>query len=188
MNQTDNQTTKNLSHQARIYTLSSVVVLFVVMFIICILIMLTDEYIKKVATARQELVSLKQMSQSSRSLQNFAQSNQDNLLQIHSLFPDEDDFVYVLQDIEKTVKTVDTNGTVKLGASKPTPSQNQNTIPINVVLNTSYANVLTFLRQFERLPYILEITNLELRSPQTLNDTVELIMTVILYVANNFET
>jgi len=188
MIKTTSQTTKDLTHQANLFTLLSVVVAGVTLLLVLILVMLTNEQIKKVTTARQELVSLREMTQSSSSLQSFAQTHQDHLVQIHSLFPDEDDFIYVLQDIEKTIKAVDPNGTVKLGASKPIPSQNQKTLPLNIIVNTTYPNAVTFLRQFERLPYILEITNLELRSPSDLTQAVELLMTVRLYVANNFET
>lgn len=188
MMQSPGPTTNHLDQQAKLYTFVSVVALGVSAILTGFLIMLSNQEVKKINTGRQELSSLQSSSKSIESLQVFAQTNQAEIKKIETLFPAEDDFVYVLQDIEAVVKASDPLGVVKVGAGKPTKIQNQNTIPLTIHLSGSSTSAISFLRQFERLPYILQITNLEFKGSPSLQDTLQIIMTVRLYVADSFNS
>lgn len=178
----------HLKQQAKIFTFASVILLSLTAVMVIFSITLTNQQTKKITTTRQELASLKDAALSVQSLQTFAQSKQEDLTKISNLFPNEDDFVYVLQDIETLVKNTDPQGSVKVSAAKPTKAQNLNTIPLTIHLVANPNSAVTFLREFERLPYILQITNLELTNSQDLLTGFNMILTVRLYVADPFST
>ncbi|OGV96528.1 hypothetical protein A2W24_03370 [Microgenomates group bacterium RBG_16_45_19] len=178
--------TRHHHHLAQIFILISFAALGLTAVILGLLIILTNQQVKKIALTRQELVNLSQVTEGSQSLQDFALNHQADLAALDYVFPTEDDFVYVLQDIEQVVSAVDPQGVVKLGASKPVIVANRQVIPLTIKLTTTPMNAIIFLRQFERLPYILEITNLELITSPGQTDLAEVMLTVRLYVADTF--
>jgi Tfp pilus assembly protein PilO len=149
---------------------------------------LSNQTVKKIMVGKEELANLQTSVQNMASLQDYVKANAADLKQIDTLFPNEDDFVYVLQDIEGVVKATDPEGSVKVGAPKPTKSQNQNTLPLSIKLKTDTNGTITFLRQFERLPYIIQISSLELKSHPESPDQLEISLTVRLHVAEPFSS
>lgn len=178
----------DIDRQARFFTLAAVIVLAITALVLGLSILFTNQQTKKVVNTRQELAGLKETAANVQSLQTYAQSNREQITKIPDLFPTEDDFVNVLQDIETVVKKTDPQGIVKVSAAKPTKVQNQNTIPLLIHLNTNANGLINFLREFERLPYILQIVSLEMSHEQNLVDSADINIQVRLYVADPFNS
>lgn len=186
MPQTSADPITRLHRQANFKVLFSLLILGAAAILVFFILAFTRQQVKQVATARQELVSLQGVAQNTQALAQFAKQNQANLALLAGLFPAEDDFIYVLQDLEALVLSADPEAQVKLGASQPVKVNGQNTLPLTIHLSVSPDQLSAFLRQFERLPYILEITNLEQAARPEGGSLKDVLIQVRLYVADPF--
>lgn len=186
MTQTSDSKVVAIKKQTNLKILLSIFILGLAGICIFFFSFFTNQKMKQTATAQQELSSLTALEAGTQSLQEFARQHQADLAVINTLFPNEDDFIFAFQDLEQLVIKVDPKATVKLGASVPTKVNQQNTLPLSIHFNADQTQILNFLRQFEHLPYILEITSLEVTTPPEGGNLRDVIISVKLYVAEPF--
>jgi hypothetical protein len=93
------------------------------------------------------------------------------------------DFVVV---IEALIHTYDKEGGIQFPSKTPVKTAGELTIPARIHFRTSLPEVNTFLKEMEQLPYIIEVTALEIQSPDGQDQPVTCNLGVKLYVQDPF--
>lgn len=154
--------------------------------IIIVLFVLTNNLLKKHQTLVQQKISTQESVSGTESLIGYVSKNLDSLKLILDIFPDELTIIETVQILESLVQTYDANAKVKFSSLTPVAKNNQLYIPLQLNLHTTPYNSINLLRQLERLPYVVEVTNYETKVPSAASSAAEINLGVVLYVQDPF--
>jgi hypothetical protein len=145
-----------------------------------------DGRIKNYFTQIQEYQGLIQARIATTNLQAKAGSKLPELTVVSEAFPDESSIIEVMQHLEVLVHQFDPEGSVKFLPQGPQKINNQLGVNLVVKMTITPAELITFFRQLERLPHIIEVTAAELRIPNGISNKAETNIGMTLYVQDPF--
>ena len=139
----------------------------------------------KLTTLKQTITSTKVSDLQINQTQNFVANNQESIESIISVFPAESDFLDFLITLETMLAVIDPGAKLTPGSS-PVKAGQQLTVPLQLQFTGTIYTLEDFFIQLERLPYIIEVTSLELKSPSGLAQPSEIVASLRVYVEDPF--
>lgn len=142
---------------------------------------------QELESLHQERIILQEDLVASQSLAEFTASQQEELIELENLFPDQETIVLFLQDIEMLVQAYDRGGTVRFSALQPVMHDNQLSIPLTINLRSDLTRLADFSLRLEKIPYFVRTNMIELRTPQGHRGEVITTIHGRLYVSDPFD-
>ena len=176
----------NLNRKTERLLKVSVILVVVGIFISLILLLLAQQQTRKIVSLRQELESLQLSTVTSQGLFQFIASQGAAIDRLLAVFPHEATIIDFLGTVEAVVQQYDPEGSLSFNALNPTKVNNELAIPLAITFNGTAAEAVTLLKELEKLPYIIKITVVDIRTPNGLNQPGEITLGGRLYVREPF--
>ena len=174
----------NISRRVERIMSVNAIILVLATLIVIITTLLSFQSIKTYHTIKQEIQTIGKSQQNTTELLDYVDQNREIVAQIESVFPTESSIDIAYEKILDAAKKIDENATLKLKANIPGIVNQQAILPMELDLSTNASGAMNLLRIIERLPYIIEVSNIELTNP--LNENGVGNIQIRLYVANDF--
>lgn len=162
----------------------SFILLILATLIITITTILANQKIKSYFTKQQEIQTFIRSQENTNELLDYVETNKEIVSQIETVFPNETNIDISYQTILSAAKEVDDNAQLKIKANLPTTHNGKSILPMELVASTNTAGTISLLRRIERLPYIIEVSTIEMQNPLTTEGTTTILFR--LYVDNEF--
>ena len=146
----DKRTTKVIS--------INLVIIAICTLVSIILLILANQKLTDYKSISQEILAIKKSNKDTVSLRNFANEKINDINQLDQFFPNEQNIIEVIQELENLVFEYDENGDVKFSEIRPSKTNNGLAILLSIKLNINSIEVVNFLRKLEKLPYIFSNT------------------------------
>lgn len=163
-----------------------VVVVILTLVIVGALRLVINGGVKKYQGQIQEYVALVEQRIASKNIYQLAGSKVKELNTVSDTFPDESSIIMVMQKLESLVKKYDNNGTVKFAPQAQIKVNGQLGVSLVFTFKALPTEVISFLRELEKLPHVIEVTKLDLKTPEGVSNPAEVYLGVILYVQDPF--
>lgn len=137
---------------------------------------------------QQAIANLTERSQNKSELYKFLGINEEGIQQIHSALPNEDTIADFVSTIEDLLSLSEIEGDFHFSAIVPSKANNQLSIPFLIKMNTTIPKFLSFMRQLEKMPYIIQVTSVNINTPQGIGGGVEASIGATIYVQDPFES
>jgi hypothetical protein len=178
--------TINLKSKTQRLLLAIVSVLILASIIICLIVYLTSLQTKRQTGLKQQKISLQQSAIANQRLADLAQDELQGIQLITEIFPDDQSIITVIQKLEALIKTFDPGGTVKFASLSPVKTNDQLSIPLLYHLRVSPAQGMRFLTELEHLPNVIQVKNVEIKTPQGASGAADMTLGALLYVKDPF--
>lgn len=175
-----------LQKKARQLFIAGVIILVTGGMLVFVLTSVANQQAKKYVSLKQNAIALQQSKEDSEDLHGLANREQEGLQLIDDAFPDETTILGVIQYLETIVQQYDEAGLVRFSGNTPVKTNNELSISLNMKFAATPSDMLEFVRQLERVPYIIEIVSLEMKSPQGISNPGQAVIGVRLYVQDPF--
>jgi hypothetical protein len=150
------------------------------------IIFLTGNQAKHYVTQIQDYQNLVQSRIATNHIQSLVGSKIDELTTVEDAFPNDSSIIEVMQKLETLVRNVDPQGTVHFAPQGQTKVNNQLGVALNFRFMATPSDTINFLRHLERLPHIIEVNRIEIKTPNGVSNIGETTMGVTLYVQDPF--
>jgi hypothetical protein len=142
--------------QALTLTLTILCVIANLFFIIS-----TQKKIKLIDSNRQVAAALKSKNQDAINTDEYLNTHQADIVKLLRVLPDENRFVDFVSTVESISKAHANNSTLEFASSTPLGAEGGKYIPFNIKLTTDTANLKEILVGIEKIPYLVEVTNVQ---------------------------
>lgn len=153
---------------------------------VVVMILLSLQQIPKITILTQEVQAVQSTYDSQVDLESYLQSHTDELVLIDEFIPNKEMMVDFIQTIEQITKEYDPEAKVRFTSQIPQKAGVYNVIPLTITMKISLINFLDFLKQFEQLPYLLQVQTVDLTNTQNVNELGSATLGVQLYVQDPF--
>lgn len=151
-----------------------------------VFLLMAQQQVKRIKTLENELQSVSESQLSTAGLQQFILDNQETINELQQVFPAQDTIINFLSLTEAMVHTLDPKGTVKFSALTPTKVNDELYIPLILTFRANPSQTMQFLKQLEQLPYIIQVTTVEFKLPNSQFDQGEVVIGGKIYVQDPF--
>lgn len=174
-------------HQKTIKTIYLVIAIIVISIGINILIQfLTHNNIRRLHQLQTQAIKSKDTAISNQYLLQFIAENEQQLPIIDQALPDQNTIFVFAEAVNQLIATYDPAGRIDFSTTSPIKVDNQLTVPIIIKLNSTPYELISLLRQIERLPYLIEITSINGSFPDGITNQAPIILGGRVYVAEPF--
>lgn len=149
-------------------------------------IIISQNLSKNIQTEKQQILNQQETSQSSQDQQAFFESNPEIINTLSQVLPNQDTIIKVVEDIENLQKQLGISTAFEFSSIVPTNTATNSYVSFIIKTNTTTLKTISFLRSFEKLPYLTQITSIDLKTPQGIGGPVELAISGRIYVQNPF--
>lgn len=158
----------NLAKKTERFMLSVAAILVLSIFISGVLFWLSKNQTSDIGVIQEELHTYALSETNTTELNQFVDANIDTIAAIEEVFPTNDTIVPVLKNIEAVVLKYDSQAIVGFIDSVPTKKNNELQIPMSINLTSDINTAFMLLRELEKLPLVLEVTNLNITNRQSI--------------------
>jgi len=188
MDQTKISAAGNLRHKSKKLVLIAVALVVVVALVNVLVLSFAFQQTKKYQVVASEKAALMASRETSGSVVDFIQKNQDVVDKLNEVFPNEDSIIDVISATEAVIQQYDPQGVVEISAFNPSKVNNELQVPLLIKMRVSVIDLVGFLRELEKQPYVYEVTSIDMRMPEGLTAKGEITIGVKLYVQDPFIT
>jgi hypothetical protein len=146
----------------------------------------SNQQAKRYKILLQEQQALKESQIAIQNLQQFTAGKIDQLAVVSKIFPDDSSIISIMEELETLVHRFDPQGTVRFTPQGPVKVNNQLSASLVFHFTATPSETIALLRQLERLPHVIQVKNMEVKTPQGASNPAEVTLTVILYVQDPF--
>jgi Tfp pilus assembly protein PilO len=133
----------------------------------------------------QEQMNAHLSSDGVNAAQAFVTKNPEAAQILIDTFPNQSTFPNIIALLEGLVSIYDPRGQIA-PANVPKKVQNELSLPLEISFTAGLLDLTDFLLQLEQLPHVIEITSLEIRSPQGQDESVNINIGTRVYVQDPF--
>lgn len=148
-----------------------------------LLLFVLKKEISAVSTMKQTAVQLQAENASVSQTKNFLIQQKTNISQFEKVLPSDEELVDFVKTVEDIAKGFTDNATLRFVSTKPVKEKNNLFVPFTLQFKTQLSQVVPFLRRFERIAYLTQVTALELK--QGAQEEVTLRINAKVYVQNS---
>lgn len=170
-----------------IYTLINLLLLVVIVFLMIGNGFYTLKMEKTVETAKQEQQTAAIASEGKASLDRFFNENPETITKINEALPDQNKIIKMIEAVESLEENLKLSKSFTFTSPIPIVDNNQHYLPFSIRVNATGLQLITFLRQFEKLPYLTKILSLNVKTPGGLGGVYEVTITGKVYVQDAFK-
>jgi Tfp pilus assembly protein PilO len=146
----------------------------------------TSWYLKKNKSLKSQRLTFQQADIASKKLQTLARDKIDQIEGINNIFPNNENILDTIQNIETILTQFDPNSSVRIPNPNPTKNGTQLIIPLSLRFRSSVDQAMLVLSDIEQLPNVIEITSLDLKTAQGASNAAELAVSANVYVQDPF--
>jgi hypothetical protein len=175
----------NLSKSTKFKILN--IVLFIGIIIVSALnIYFSNNISKSIILKKQQTINQQTNLASTQAQADFYKNNPEIIQTISNVLPNQNSIIQVVEDIENLQKKLGIPSTFEFSSIVPTQDINNSYVSFIIKTNTTTLKAISFLRNFEKLPYLTNITSVNIKSPQGVGGPIELAISGRIYVQNPF--
>lgn len=139
-----------------------------------------------IISKKQQAINQQTNSESIQQQLTFYENNPEIIQTISNVLPNQDSIIQVVEDIEGLQKSLSIPTAFEFSSIVPTQDINNSYVSFIIKTNTTTLKTISFLRSFEKLPYLTKITSINIKTPQGIGGPVELAISGRVYVQNPF--
>lgn len=143
---------------------------------------------KTIRLLKKELETLEQEERIIASAQEINNTYKDEIDIISSVFPSEETIPLFIQTLEEQVRLSSDEYNFKFNTISPIKEQEKLLLPLTVTMKTDMARYIDFLAKVEGMPYMMQVTAIHAKSPESFTQVSEIVTSIKLYVQNPFIT
>jgi Tfp pilus assembly protein PilO len=169
------------------YTLINIVLVVAVLFVLVGNGFYTFKMEKTLETAKQEKQTAEITTEGQANLERFFNDNPEMSMIINEALPDQNGIIKMIEAVESLEEGLKLTKSFTFTSPVPIVENNQYFLPFTIRVNATGIQLITFLRQFEKLPYLTKITSLNAKTPGGLGGVYEITVTGKVYVQDAFK-
>jgi len=139
-----------------------------------------------VVLLKNQLRTLKKDEEIVKSGNDLNRRFQDEIVQISSVFPNEETITDFVQTLEALAKSNSDEYSFKFISITPLKEQDVQAIPISVSLKTDLPRLINLLDNLETLPFMTHVSTITSKTPRNIVGPQETIISLKVYVQNPF--
>lgn len=182
-----NPTSRKQSNTSDTYTLINLMLVLAILFLMFGNGFYTLKMEKTLETAKQEQQTAVVASEGQASLERFFNENPETIKKINEALPDQNEIIKMIEAVESLEENLKLSKSFTFTSPVPIVDNNQYYLPFTIRVNTTGLQLITFLRQFEKLPYLTKILSLNAKTPGGLGGVYEVTITGKVYVQDAFK-
>lgn len=140
----------------------------------------------QIKLTQQEIDTAGQSQQTTQAINDLISDNPQEIERLTTALPNQSTIIVFIEEVNALVHEYDKAGIVRFTATNPTKINNQLAIPMYMKANMTTVTLVSFLRRIERLPYLIEITSLDVKSPQGVGGPADVSIGANVYVQDPF--
>lgn len=129
------------------------------------LVIMSSSKTKALAQTRQQIETTKAINQDLDDTTLYLTNNESRLRDLIQVVPKEPQLVQVLQTLENVSSLHGTSRSIVFTANAPAGMPNQKYLPFEMEFTTDITNLTQFLSRLEKLPYLIEISTIDIQTP-----------------------
>jgi len=158
----------------------------IIMLIIDVIVLqVLNSQIQSITKLKKSVVQLQVESESITQTKAFLTSQKQNIEAFSKVVPDQSDFIQFVQTMEEIAQDFAISHELNFVSSTPVREKDYLYIPLTMRFNIHSSQVIPFLRRFERIPYLVQVTNFEIKNYNSL-ENVSVNIKAKIYVQNPF--
>mgnify|MGYP001596054407 CR=1 FL=1 len=157
----------------------------VLVILLLLALQFTQGYISQLSEVQKTVSQLTAENLSITQTKSFLVSESFNIAQFTETVPAEEQFIGFVKKVEEISASFTADHELQFSSSVPVKDKKYLYVPFSLKMTISQSQFVPFLRQFERIPYLTEVTNMQIRQQET-SDLVFVVLGAKVYVQNPF--
>lgn len=143
---------------------------------------------QELRTEIQQQVNTNLSEDGAKTLQSLIRTHPETTQLLIRAIPNDTTFPELIATLENITKVYDPKSEIRVPSDKPVKIKSELTIPLQIKLSLSAPNFSDLLKTIEQLPYIIEVTGIDLQMPSGSGGLINCTLGVRVYVQDPFAT
>lgn len=137
---------------------------------------------------KNELRGLEEQEKIITSSQEIYETYKDDVEVISNAFPNEETIAVFIQYLERELRAVTPEYTLKFNSVTPIKEQDKLFLPLTIMVKANFSELTSLFTKWENFPYMMHITSILAKTPDGFSSKSEVTLVVKVYVQNPFST
>jgi hypothetical protein len=143
--------------------------------------------VKTIGLMRNELITLNQQKAIISAASAINSQYKDEISAISQVFPNEETIPQFIQILENDIKSSsDSYSPIKFNSLTPIAEGDNQFLLMTITMNTDLPKLVQFLQTVEKLPYMMHVTGISVKTPSGFTGKGEILIGMKVYVQNPF--